>query len=300
MKRILVSGLVNVETTLSVKGFPIDYYPVAYPFFGISSEVSGVAANIACALSRLGDDVRLYSMLGDDEDGLRARRFLGAAGVSDEFLDARLGATAQSVVIFDEDGRRQCHCDLKDIQEQSLSEKQCERLLAGVDAAVVCNVNFNRSLLRSARAMGVPIITDVHVLSGLDDEYNREFIEYADLLFLSDERLLEAPESFIRKLSQASRAAVIVIGLGKKGALCYDRAGDSVRLFDAVYTRPVVNTVGAGDALLSSFSHYYLAKKSADDAMRRACVFASYKIGENGASKGFADEKTIEQVMNKH
>ena len=42
MDRILVSGLINVETTLRVDDFALDYEPVRYPFFGIKSSVSGV------------------------------------------------------------------------------------------------------------------------------------------------------------------------------------------------------------------------------------------------------------------
>ena len=30
---VLVSGLVNVETSVKVRKFPIEYYPIDYPFF---------------------------------------------------------------------------------------------------------------------------------------------------------------------------------------------------------------------------------------------------------------------------
>lgn len=32
MAKILVSGLVNVETTCAVRQFPVEYYPIDYPF----------------------------------------------------------------------------------------------------------------------------------------------------------------------------------------------------------------------------------------------------------------------------
>ncbi len=34
MSKILVSGLVNTETTVKIKEFPIPYFPIDYPFFG--------------------------------------------------------------------------------------------------------------------------------------------------------------------------------------------------------------------------------------------------------------------------
>ena len=63
---ILVSGLLNTETTTAVRGFPIEYYPIDYAFFGVNTAVSGVAFNLAKALTTLGDTVRLTSMTGRD------------------------------------------------------------------------------------------------------------------------------------------------------------------------------------------------------------------------------------------
>ena len=54
MAKILVSGLINTETTVRVRQFPVAYYPIDYPFFGVNTAVSGVAYNIALALKTLG------------------------------------------------------------------------------------------------------------------------------------------------------------------------------------------------------------------------------------------------------
>ena len=70
MSKILISGLVNTETTAKVRQFPIPYYPIDYPFFGVSTAVSGVAYNIALAMNTLGDDVQLCSMTGTDSCGV--------------------------------------------------------------------------------------------------------------------------------------------------------------------------------------------------------------------------------------
>ena len=66
MNTILISGLVNTETTVRVRQFPIEYYPIDYPFFGVDTAVSGVAWNVARALGTLGDAVRFLSMTGAD------------------------------------------------------------------------------------------------------------------------------------------------------------------------------------------------------------------------------------------
>lgn len=52
MKKILVSGLINTETTVKIKSFPIEYFPIDYPFFGVNTRVSGVAYNLVKALKK--------------------------------------------------------------------------------------------------------------------------------------------------------------------------------------------------------------------------------------------------------
>ena len=69
MKNILISGLINTETTVRVRQFPIEYYPIDFSFFGVNTAVSGVAYNVALALRTLGDDVTLLSMTGEDFAG---------------------------------------------------------------------------------------------------------------------------------------------------------------------------------------------------------------------------------------
>ena len=69
--KMIVSGLLNIETTVAVRGFPINYYPIDYAFFGVNSNVSGVGYNIAKALTVLGDDVKLASFLGKDAEAER-------------------------------------------------------------------------------------------------------------------------------------------------------------------------------------------------------------------------------------
>ena len=64
MANILVSGLINTETTVRVRQFPVNYYPIDSPFFGVNTAVSGVAYNISKALKTLGDDVTLLTMTG--------------------------------------------------------------------------------------------------------------------------------------------------------------------------------------------------------------------------------------------
>ncbi|HOF00711.1 MAG TPA: carbohydrate kinase family protein [Spirochaetota bacterium] len=291
----IVSGLINIETTLKVRGFPINYYPVDYPFFGIQSSVSGVGYNVAKALLTLGNNIELASFIANDEEGKRILSKLKADGISARFLYQELKETPVTVALNDSEGRRQIHCDLKDIQEKTADFAKLESSIRKSDLVALCNVNFNRPLLKKVKALGKLIATDVHALSDINDEYNKDFMEHADILFLSDERLPSAPEEFILELKKRYPPKIIVVGLGNKGALLYDRAEDKRYKLEPAHVGEVVNTLGAGDALFSSLIHYYVKGCSTVEALTRAQIFAALKIRHNGAANGFSDEVVIEK-----
>ena len=292
---ILVSGLLNTETTVPVRGFPIPYYPIDYPFFGVSTAVSGVGFNLAIAMKTLGDQVRLRSMTGDDFSASYIRHTLQREGIDCSGVLPRLRQTPSSVVLYDPEGARQIYCDLKDIQETTYPFSPAD--LYEIDLVVACNINYNRPLLCLAKAAGKIIATDVHVLSDIHDPYNREFMEAADILFLSDEAIGEYYAGFLQTLSDTYPSKIIVLGRGSKGAAIYQRADGSITELPAVYAGPVINTVGAGDALFSAFLHFYARNYAPLDALHRAQVFAAHKITVSGAANGFISEDRVEDFV---
>ena len=295
MKNILISGLVNTETTCRVRQFPIDYYPIDYPFFGVNTAVSGVAYNLAKAMTTLGDRVKLLSMTGDDFAARYIREELTALGIDPAPIKPCLSQTPSSVVLYDETGRRQIYCDLKDIQEAAYGFAQED--VASVDIVAACNINFNRPLLKLAKEMGKTIATDVHVLRDIHDDYNRDFMEAADILFLSDEGAGEDHYGFIWALEEAYRTPIIVMGRGAKGALMYLREEARFVELPAAHVGEVVNTVGAGDALFSAFLHFYAKVLHPVECLHRAQVFAAAKIRVSGASRGFVTEAEVEEML---
>ena len=291
--KILVSGLLNTETTTAVRGFPIHYYPIDYAFFGVNTAVSGVAFNLAKALKTLGDEVQLASMTGHDFAAAYIRDALQELDISTQYVQPKLRQTPSSVVLYDPDGKRQIYCDLKDIQETAYAFNAS--ILEGIDLVAACNINFNRPLLHLAKQTGKIIATDVHVLSDIHDEYNREFMEQADILFLSDEAVGDNYRAFMEQLADAYPCRIIVMGRGAKGAAIYLRDTGELTEMPATSAGTVVNTVGAGDALFSAFLHYYTKGLAPLDALQRAQIFATHKITVSGASNGFVSEQTVEE-----
>lgn len=296
MAAFLVAGLINVETTLRVTGFPLHYNPVNYPFFGVNSSVAGVGYNVAKALAALGNDTALLSLLGDDAAGEQVRIALARDNLPAEGVLVALEQTPQSVILYDPAGRRQIHTDLKDVQERAYPPHSFLPALAACGVAVLCNVNFTRPFLAPARAAGKLVASDVHALADLDDPYNGDYMRAAHVLFLSHERLPVAPEEFAQAILGRFAPEVCVIGLGAEGALLATRAEGVVGRFPAAVTRTIVSTVGAGDALFASFLDGYARTRDARASLRRAILFASWKIGVASASEGFLDAAALDSL----
>jgi Sugar kinases, ribokinase family len=292
MKEILVCGLTNIETTVSVDKFPIEYSPVDYKFFGVNSSISGVGYNIVKALKTLGDVPIFFSIIGNDMykdiilDDLKKEK------INPDYVLPLLEKTVQSGILYNEN-KRKIILDLKNIQETKYPIDKLEKIVNQIDVAVICNINFSRDFLKVLKNNRKIIATDVHVLNDISDGYNNDYIKYSDILFLSNEHIIGNENDMIVQLSEKYNHKVIVITMGENGLLIYVKEKREIKRFNAVKTREVVNTIGAGDALFSCFIHFYNKTGDPYYSIRLAALFASYKIGENGGSKGFLTEEEL-------
>ena len=298
MAKILVSGLINIEITVRVESFPIIFTPVRFPFYGVNTSVSGVGYNIARALTLLGDDVRLLSLIGRDLLAGLVRAALERDGIAGKNVLDQVAETAQSVILYDGEGRRQINDDLKDVQDTPYPQNRYSQAAAGCDLLVLSNINFSRPFLDQARRSGKRVATDVHDITDLNDPYNNDFMRAANILFMSHEWLPVSPEEWVRRVWNRFDPEVLVIGMGTQGALLALKHENAIERIPAAMTRPTVNTVGAGDALFSAFLHYYLKTSDPYESLKKASVFASYKIGATSASDGFLDEPGLEELYN--
>lgn len=296
--KILVSGLLNIETTSKVRGFPINYYPIDYNFFGITTDVSGVGFNIAKALKTLNDEIVLTSIVGNDFETKYIIDTLKDLNIPTDNLKNKLEKTPSSVVLYDDSGKRQIYCDLKDIQETKYEFK--EEQLKDVDMVVACNINFNRELLHLAKKLNIKIVTDVHVIGNIEDEYNKEFMEFADIIFLSDENIGPNYHDFIFSIANRYHPEIIVLGRGSNGASLYERTTNMISDHPAIKLDYIKNTIGAGDALFSSFIHFYHQGYDPTSSLYRAQIFAAHKIKTAGGSMGFITEEEINEWIKNH
>jgi acarbose 7IV-phosphotransferase len=196
-------------------------------------------------LARLGVEVTLHCLLGDDEAGGRVRNGLEAAGVTVDAI-ADPSGTARHVNLMDPAGDRLSfllHTGDPTIRYDAV---HVEALVGAADHVLVAIVDQARDVLPIARRLGKPTWTDLHAAHG-QTGYIRDFLE-ADHVFLSGEGLPD-PRPFMESLVAAGRR-LVVCTRGAAGAVALTAAGRWLEV-RAEPAAQVVDTNGAGDAFLA-------------------------------------------------
>lgn len=296
--RIVVVGVASLYLTMPVERFPIPYTPTRQPPW-MHVGVGGVGSHVARVLSALGDQVNLCSVVGDDLAGLAIRRELARHGLDGPAVVTGPGSS-MGLVLVDPDGKRAGHPFLRSVDEVEYPPDVFDRAAQGADMAVITNTVFARALLPRAKELNLPVAVDVHLISSLDDPYDRPWLEAADVLFCSHESLPCSPRRWIaRVFARYPGCAIVAVGRGARGCLLGLRDGTLVEA-RAAAPRGVVNTTGAGDALFASFLHGWLATGNPVRALAQAVLFAGWKIGAASPAEAMMNAAQLEQLRADH
>ncbi|MGH3246163.1 MAG: carbohydrate kinase family protein [Trebonia sp.] len=294
MPRIVVVGVASLYLAAGVGEFPLEHTPGAMPDW-MRAGVAGSAAHVAKVLAGLGDEVRLCTLAGTDPAGLAVRADLWASGLSGEgVVDS--GATSLGVALVAPDGSRLGLPYTAMVNAVGYPVETFRRLAVGADLAVLTRARFARPLIRCAEQLSVRIAVDVHLISDVNDTHSRPWMEAADIVFCSHERLPCPPEEWVaRVFARYPGCQVVGIGRGADGAILGLRDGTLVSAA-AVASRGVVNTSGAGDTLFASFLHGWLATGNPVGALQSAVLHSGWRIGDPMPGAGSLTEAELARL----
>ena len=242
--RVVVFGAASWNTMIRVERFP-DPAPGSIFPLGWHETVGSSGAGKAMNLARLGVDVTLHCLIGDDEPGQRVRAALEAAGVIVDAIPDRTG-TARHVNLMDPHGRRISFLLHTGDPAARYDPNHVDELLGATDHVLVAIVDQARVVLPIARRLGRPTWTDLHATTG-DRQWDRDF-EQADRVFFSGEQLPD-PRPLMSRLHDAGRD-LVVCTRGADGAIALTRDGRWLEV-SAEPVDEIVDTNGAGDAFLA-------------------------------------------------
>ncbi|MGI5215849.1 carbohydrate kinase family protein [Plantactinospora sp. CA-290183] len=296
--RIVVAGVASLAVHLAVDGFPLRYAPVATPGW-IGTGLGGAGAQIATILRHLGDDVSLHTVVGEDQAGVLVRQQLRATGLDGPGVVGG-ASSSQTVVLVAPDGRRMVYPHLTVVNAVRYPESRFAEALAGADLAVLAAVDFVRPLLPAAVLQGVPIAVDMNVIADINEPYYQPWLEVADIIFCSGEKLpCPAPQWIATVLRRYPGAAIAAVGCGSQGSVLGLRDGTLVTAA-AVAPLGVRNTSSAGDSLFAAFLHNWLGTGNPIEALADAAVFAGWRIGHREPTSVLLSAAELARLRSRH
>ncbi len=265
------------------------------------SEVLGGAGNVVNNLIALGADVSVASAIGEDENGKRLSKMLGALGVGTDALIAdrerkttrksRVIASQQQVVRFDSESRQEI---TKETEDKILSSVQRQLLTTDIILLSdygkgVLSERLTRQIIKMARASGVRVLVDP---KGRDySKYsgatlvtpNRKEASEATGIPIVDKSTLEEAGF---KLKNELGLDMAMITLSEEGMAIFD---ETMRTIPTV-AKEVYDVTGAGDTVLSTLGFVLACGGDIDEAARIANAAAAVVVGKLGSATASWDE----------
>lgn len=185
----MVVGNVGVDTNVYLAGSPDFDHETDY-----TDNHDGVGQSggySARGFARLGYRTAFLGYVGDDMLGRFVVDELTFDGVDMSHVLVDPAGTNRSVNLMSPDGRRHSFFDGKSHMTIVPDLGAWQRVL--VDATLIhfSIPNWARRLLPAARAAGAVVSVDIQDVRDLDDPYRRDFLDAADVLFLSSAHLSE-------------------------------------------------------------------------------------------------------------
>ena len=259
---------------------------------------AGGAANVAMNAHRLGAEVRLVGLVGDDGEGERLRRVLeGDVAVDGLVVEprrptttkTRIVAHAQQVVRVDRESREPIEPALAHVLLRLAAEA-----LEDVDAVVVSDYakgvvvpSLSRALIGLARRNGLPVVVDPKHLRDA---------RYAGATVVTPNKF-ESAARVSRNAADAddddvlARAALVLLRQLRCDAVLVTRGADGMTLFEPGSTTAIpadaheaYDVTGAGDTVVAALALGLAAGGRIVDCARLASAAAGVVVRKLGTA----------------
>jgi ribokinase len=300
MTDLVVIGSLNVDLVVAVPHLPKPGETVAGP--NAERRPGGKGANQACAAARLGANVRLAGLVGDDMFGADLLAAIAAQGVDVSRVATLNNSSTGMAFIAVEDSSENM------IIVASGANRHVTPTTLGGDPGLRTLLHDARALLlqletpvpasiaaaRVARELGVPVVLNAAPCPPSPAPELSELLRLTDALIVNESEAVALAGSADPAALLQFGPRIAVVTLGRRGAAAADKAGRTDVPGFAVVS---VDTVGAGDTFCGQFTLAWASGAELADAVRSACAAGALATTTLGAQSPAATPERVAELM---
>lgn len=295
---VVVVGNVGIDTSVFLPSSPelIDGLREEGHFSSNVDCLGHAGGYTARGFAALGLDTAFIGHVGDDQMGRWVRAELAGDGIDLTGLAIDPQGTARSVNLMGSDGSRINFYDGRGHRSITVDPSLAEQLFTGSRLAMFHLPDWARTLLPVAKRAGAVVACDLQDVRDPDDEYLTDFVEGADILFVSSTHHLN-PAPMLKQLVRRSNGSMVVCGRGGLGVAIATTEG--IRVYPPPRVDlPVIDTNGAGDALAVGFLvAHELEGRPVEEAVQRGQLAARWTCAQRASSSDLVTREQLEDLV---
>lgn len=301
MAKITVIGSFVVDNVAKMDKFP----QTGETVLGTSLEIflGGKGANQCISVSRLGGDVEMIGMLGNDENGRIFRKLLADEGIAATHVFSCNRPTAVAHVQINAEGQNRI-CVIASANHEFGFEEldQIDGIIKATELVILqleMRLDVTKEIIRRAHEYGVKILLNPAPAVKLENEI-LSLVDYitpneSELALLTglptetDEQVIIAANKLL-----TCGTKTVVATLGGRGALVAAREGIT---FIPGYRVSVVDTVAAGDSFNGALAVALMEGKELCEAVRFANAMGALTVQKSGAIPSLHTRVQVDSFM---
>lgn len=296
---ILVVGSTNMDLLLRTSRMPM----VGETFIGrdYSYIPGGKGANQAVAAALLGANVDFVGKVGADTHGLRLKELLEKRAISTKYFTVdKTSQTGLAVVMLEGSGQNRivlfpgANMQIQKEEIQNAFEKDYDAVVVQFEVPWEIVIET----CRLAKQKRIPVIVDAGVAQG----FPLEEIRGIDILSPNETEAfamsgieidsVEKAKEAANILKQRSGARIVVLKMGKKGAML---VSDEISELYPVPEVEVIDTTAAGDAFTAAMTVEYINSGDIQRAIRFANIVGTITVTRLGAQPSLPSLSEVEE-----
>ena len=300
---ILVIGSNMMELSTDIDRMPELGETVSAPNFHMA--FGGKGANQAYAAARLGSRVGMISKVGSDALGEKYLEHFQKSGI--DVQGVTKGKKSNGVAPCFIQGNMNSIIVVQGANSELTPDvlEQYEDLIKHAKLIVLqqeISLETNYKAIDLAEKYSVPVMLNP---APANDHVDLKHISKCTFYSPNETEpgyLTKMPIETISQIKKAAHKLVdlgvknMIVTLGSRGVLWVTQ--DNEKLIPA-YKVEALDSIGAGDAFVGAFSHYYVENGNIEESLREANIYAAITVTRSGSQTSYPDMSEVKELREK-